>query len=179
MVTANRFFLSHVKDFSDYRVVNFWKDMKTSGLLRSRMIEVAEPSLRDVEEMLADKTNACFVMWDAEKGKIAAETMLNNFRGLAAQVHFSIHPIYHGPIAVQIAREGAEQHFNLKSEQTGDCLTTLIGLTPADNRLAIKFIKRVGFKVLDKVDKMFYNAKSKKYVDGYLSKLTSESMYGR
>jgi hypothetical protein len=177
MDTASRYVRLNIIDLSDYRVVDYWKTLQHKGLLKYRINEVPNPTLRDVREMVEDKeNNMCFVMWDPMKKRVCADTMLNNFRGLCAQVHFSIHPDYHGREAIRICKEGAEQHFGLVANESGQRLTTLVGLTPANNRLAVKLIQKVGFKIVDVIENLFYNKVSNNYINGILSKLTAEKI---
>lgn len=86
-------------------------------------------------------------------GEIEACAWLNSFEGRTARVHFSSlhgckpgHSVKHGinfTRWVLSAPDPANPEINW--------LNTLCGLTPASNRLALRFIKRLGFKRLGEI----------------------------
>ena len=174
---ANRFVAVQAGALPVAKMKAYWEAIIEARLLQSRINDVVNPDMASVIEMHRDKSHMCFYMVDQENDHIAAETMLNHFKGLCAQVHFSVHPNYFGDIAIQIGREGAEQHLSVQHQQTGRCLETLIGMTPKNNALAIRFVRKVGFKKLDIIPNMFYNSLTKSYTDCFVSKLTIEDLY--
>lgn len=176
MNTANRYQLVMVNSENAIttRVVDYWTDLLNAGLLKYRFNESENPTIDTVLEMIHDPKSYSFMVYDPIKDRLCADTMLNNFRGLTAHVHFSIHPDYHGREGVLIARSGAEQLFQL-TDPNGLYLSTLIGLTPVNNLLAVRFIQKVGFKKLDIIDKVFYN--NGIYTDALLTKLTPKDLY--
>lgn len=177
---ANRYILVPFHKFRQESVMQYWNDLKACGRLKRRIPQVLNPNFQSVMKMYEDKNNLCFMMYDPVQNRLCAETMLNGFRGLCAEVHFSMHPDYSGEESVYIAKSGVEQLFQtMKDIKTGEYLTTLYGLTPTSNRLAIKFIKKVGFKILDKLENMFYIESSSTYVNAAVSKLMVLNLYDR
>jgi hypothetical protein len=160
-------------------VVEYWGAVKQAGLLRHRLFDTVDPDINDVKEMLDYTNNVCYIMYDEAERRVCADTMLNNVSGLVAQVHFSIHPDYLGRRAIEICRAGAEQHFRSRINTTGETLGTLFGITPVENFLAIRLIKRVGFKPITVLNKVCFMAERRLHVDGLLTILKSEDLYGR
>lgn len=179
MQTANRYLLVAVYNVHYEDLVKYWADLTDKGMHKARMPEVRDPTVDDFLDMIYNPANINFLLFDGIEGRWCAETMLNNVQGLCAQVHFSIHPQYHGPQAIAIAKAGAEQLFQLQCSQSKQPLRTLIGMTPQNNSLALRLIKKVGFKVFDILEDLFYNAELNTYVDGCISKLRVEDLYGR
>jgi len=163
----------------DYRVVDYWTAIIGAGLLEHRLFDTLDPKLKDIEEMLASSDNICYNIYDYEKERICADTMINNISGLTAQVHFSVHPEYFGKETIEIARFGAYEYFRKTNNRTGENLSTLFGITPVYNRKAIRFIKAVGYKEICVFDKICYIAKTNSHCDGLLTRLQKkEFTYG-
>lgn len=141
------------------------------------MFDTPNPTIHDALHMMYISTNQCYFLVDIETGSIVADAMLNNARGLCAQVHFSIHPRCFGKTAITLACSGIRDLFNLTVPQTGESLSTLIGITPTDNRSAICFLRKINFKKLDILSKMYYTEKENKFIDCQLSILKKEDFY--
>ena len=127
-------------------VREYWQTIYDSGLLKLRMADRENPTLENVERMLKERSTLKFTTYDLKEKRFCADCLLNNIRGLSAFAHFSVHPAYKGMLGVNIARAGAEQIFTLTDTKTNRTIDTLIGSTPVTNKLAIKFIKKVGYK---------------------------------
>lgn len=174
---VKRYHMLHINKLSDYTVVDYWQTLLEKGLLAQRLYDTVDPKLSDVEEMLASPDNLCYIMWDAKERKVCADTMINNIRGLVAQVHFSMHPDYFGKETVRIAKEGVEQHFLTKIRPTGEYIQTLFGITPVRNRMAVRFIQKVGFKPICQFEKVCYMADLNQHEDGLLTQLNVKDLY--
>jgi len=166
-----RYQLFITKDFSVPGVEEYWQSLIDHDLLKYRIPEIFNPRLDDVLDMLEKPGQFCFGCVDLAEKRICGECMITGMQGLSAHIHFSVSPGYHGAKAQHMARSGAEQLFN-----TG--LHSLIGCTPVDNRLAVRFIKKIGYVFKCYLTDVFVLAYAdNKVCDGYISQLTADDLY--
>jgi hypothetical protein len=161
-------------------VKNYWFDLYRADLLKYRLCDVKNPLLKDVKEMIDSPSTICFYCFDFREERVCGEVMLNNWTGALSQVHFSIHPDYKGQKAVDIARSGAEQLFNIVLP-TGKRCKTLVGMLPVTNRLAIALTRKVGYVFKTILTNCFLlSYADDAIVDGYVTQLTEEDLiWGR
>lgn len=130
-------------------VVGYWQSLLDADLLRYRLCDVQEPSLKDVEQLVSQNGPSMFMVFDTGLKEIRAEFALTNFTGKAAMVHFSMHPENEPQRSMHYARTVTDQVLNEWGEKDNPSvpyLYALYGLTPVTNRAACAFVRRVGFK---------------------------------
>ena len=172
-MTKYQYQLIHLHDAEVTDVIQYWQDLLDRDVLKYRIPEVLHPTLSTVQDMLRRMHNSCFVAVD-ENRKIVGECMLDNFQGLCAMVHFSIHPHCYGRKGVQIAVESSKQLFKLRRDNSKiPYVQTLLGVTPVSNKLATRFIQKVGFKKVHTLRNAFWLAYNKSYDDGLVTVLES------
>lgn len=171
--------LVHVSSIEFWQAEAYWKKIIERDLLKFRLPDVVDPTIKDVMEMSKIPSNICYYLVDPLSKIIVAEAMLNGVQGLCAYLHFSFNPDFHGVEAVRIANIALSHIFEIRHKVSDRQLRTLIGMTPLSNRLAIKFLHKLKFKKLDILHDVYYNKINRKYTDSYVSKLTSEVFYGR
>ena len=125
-------------------ILKYWSDILDADLLKYRMPDLEYPHMGNVQTMIQSDRVWCFACFDQLEKRICADCMLTDFTGKAVQVHFSVHPDYIGKNSVMIGKTGVRYLFSLEKE--GDpVFTTLIGIMPVVNRLAIRWTERVGY----------------------------------
>jgi hypothetical protein len=132
----------------------YWQAIIDKDLLKYR-IRGSFNRLSDVEDMYKDKNKLCYAVYDMLQKRICADCMLTDRSHKAATVHFSIHPEYFGQQSRVICSDGIEQIFNLRTPEGDECVNTLLGMTPTSNKLAVRLIKRVGFKFIAQIPDFF------------------------
>lgn len=152
-------------------VLDYFRSLEEKDKLKYRFPEVKDVSLNDVLAMLVDVRCKCFVVVENLDGvyKIRGEFMLNGFQGQAAQVHFSVHPDVYGKRALEITRQGLEDIRLMKKADQTPYITTLVGNTPVSNKLATRFITKIGYTRVGIVPRGFFLAYEDRYDDAYIS----------
>jgi len=149
--------------------MQYWLSLKMYDLLKYRLCEVHDPDWPDIIHMYNDSSMVFFSVIDTTNKRMVAECALERFVGLSALIHYSIHPEYHGKKGLTLAKESIQQLFSYKRKDGSPWVSTLIGLTPESNRLAIRHIQKVGFKIQCTIPKAFYLAYSNKFDNAVLS----------
>jgi len=150
--------------------VDYYAKMDDQGLIEDAFPDGSMTSIAGFMAMCNELSSSVIFARDITTGEVAGHCYLTEQRGLACQVHFAVLKGFHGPIAITMAKDIARQVFKHSS------LKTLVGLTPVTNRLALRFIDRVGYKVIGIIPYTYYIAKIDEYVDGVLSTLTPENL---
>ena len=120
------------------QVQTYWQTLYMHDTLKYRFCNIKEPNWSYVLSAIVAQGNHMFFVEDA--GKLVAEFALENFSGLAAQIHFSMHPDNDYRYSQKVAE------FALAKVLTK--FKTLWGSTPLLNRVACMFVLNVGFKKL-------------------------------
>lgn len=71
---------------------------------------------------------------------------LNNPIGRGRQIHFAVYKKFWGKEAVHIGREATQQILRMKMADGSPYLLSMFGLTRISYRLAIRFMKKIGFR---------------------------------
>jgi len=175
---CDRYILVEIFDLKSNSVLDYWNTIIDSGLIRSRFPEMENPTIKNVEQMIKNPNSKVFLSFDPVLERFCGEVTLDGFQGLTACVHLSIHPEYFGRKAVDIGKDGAQQLFRLQNKE-GINLKALLGLTPENNKLALRFIKRVGFKIMTILSGSFIMPdESRTQINGVVSQLTRSGLYG-
>ena len=147
--TQQQYGVFSTHDIPQPYLIDYWTALYEANLLRHRLCDTKNPTLKDVNDMLADPTVLTFNVFDPERNGLTAEFALTSFTGKAAQVHFSMHPDNKPQYSMMLAREVTDTILNDWREQgkpDTPFLYSLFGLTPVTNRPACAFVRRVGFK---------------------------------
>jgi hypothetical protein len=110
-----------------------------------------------------------FVVYGGDD-EIMAIFWLNTFEGRSARIHFCGFPAIHGK-AVQVARECLFRTLTMQAHG-GYVLDTLVGVTPVDNKLAIRMLTRAGMVGIGVVPGMLDNAYTHQPMDALVSYAT-------
>jgi hypothetical protein len=127
-------------------VETYWSALEAAGRLKYRLCDTEEPGFSDVLRMIKYNFPHLYFVKFPDVALIAAEFMLNNFSGKAAQIHFSLHPQLHTRLGLPMVRHVTESIFDWKAKDGTPYLNSLFGLTPVTNRAACIFVLKVGFK---------------------------------
>lgn len=129
----------------------------------------AEP-IRDTRTFISfakdKKHEMYFVVCD---GDDAGFFWLKQFGPKSAFINYCFFKDYWGRKSLDISKACMDYIFSRKDCREDFALDVLLGLTPADNKLAVKFLIANGMKVLGKVPKVLYDCEKNKTVDGVFS----------
>jgi len=134
----------------EMKQLGYWETLDDAGLLAVRFcgFDNVDPDL--IMEYMEGSTHTFFIIDTGSKG-IVAEFTLENFLGKAAQMHFSGHPCNSPKLNKFLSEAVSDQVLNeWKDEADTDkpFVESLFGLTPVENRVAVIFAMRCGFKKL-------------------------------
>jgi hypothetical protein len=157
------------KQFED----DYWNALLARRHARIRFCETQIDGLADIYEVLDGSGILTFYAWDSAFERICVEATLCNFVGLAAQLHFSVHPDYMGKAALEICEETLQWMFSLRRmDEDQPLIKSLYGLTPITNRLAIKFVLNNKFEKLGILPSSVFDHAKGQYVDAMISMRT-------
>ena len=73
-------------------ITAYFNEIIDAGLLEDRFCDRLQPDMDDVFGVVKSPLMRMFLVHDNAWGKIIAEFTLENFTGMSAMIHFSIHP---------------------------------------------------------------------------------------
>ncbi|WP_290918327.1 GNAT family N-acetyltransferase [Halodesulfovibrio sp.] len=154
---------AHIPNFADCltesELANIWQSICEEGKKDIVFYDGEIATCDDFVQFMQDDTNYVYVAY--EGGELLALVWLNNFMGRCAMIHFTM--FYNS--------KGREQdiatyllNFLLFSRDRGDfCLEALFGLTPRVYRHALRFIEKLGFRLVTEMpSSVFFQKKEKK-----------------
>ena len=151
-------------------MLDYWKTLHDSNLLRLRLCDVEDPTVLTVAEMLYSTLGQ--TMFNVVvNSQIVAEFALTNFTGKSAMVHFSMHPENTPQQSLHYARAVTDDVLNVWHERENPSvpyLYSLYGLTPVTNRAACAFVQRVGFRKIGTLPKG-QRVNGSEYVDAMIT----------
>ena len=147
----------------------YWNTLIAGRLVQARFFETPVVSIKTIQGIL-DTTGLTFYAFDQEAQKICGEFTLCNWLGLAAQIHFSLHPEYFGNPGVELAKQSCDWAKTIMREGLEYPLVdSFYGITPVTNKLAIRFIQKAGFDIKFVLPNALFNAVTEQYVDAAIS----------
>lgn len=117
-------------------------------------------------------------VFSSGQGLPVATSHLTGRNGMSAFIHFNFNPDFRGA-HTEVGFAVLDFIFSLKLKSSSEpAYETLVGKTPAYNRPAIKFVKKLGFEELGRIEKSMRSRHNDKIVDTIVTKLTRDR-YGR
>lgn len=162
-----------VPTLRDSEIKALFEAMKEQGHLKTVFYDKSVVDADGfVREMKRRDTNF-FAVYDLDKTPLAI-FWLNTHEGRSARVHFCTFKAAFGR-APSIGRECLSRTLQMKAddEYVFDCL---IGITPADNKLAVRALKRAGMVASATIPSMLYNAYTNKPMDAVLGYCTRKEV---
>jgi len=111
--------------------------------------------------------NLFYVVFDGLEA--VAYTWLSHLESRAARIHFCVFKRHHGLNAIDIGKFVLRKLVELKSSGGEYIFDVLIGLTPNNNKLALRFAQSCGFKICGVVPNAVFNSISGKSEDATVS----------
>jgi hypothetical protein len=165
------------QDIDFYVERSYWSAQIKAGNHRARFFDIEVLGPDDIHMALSTPSNITVYGVSDNTGEIECEATLNNFIGLAAQIHFSMHPRNWGPKALTVADGCVQWLFTLARVSPTVALPlvdSIFGLTPVKNRLAVRFIQKIGFEAKGVLPKALYFKASNSYEDALITVRTRE-----
>lgn len=102
-------------------------------------------------------------------GKEAGFFWLNRFVQKSAFITYCLYKDYWGKKSLEISQDCIKALFNKRDSHGDHLLDVLLGLTPSNNKLALKFLSKINMTIVGKIPGIIWDAKTEKTVDGVLS----------
>lgn len=136
-------------------IESLWEKMVADGVVNSVFRDGSIVCRDDfVNYVTSEAVIFCVAI---ENDKPAGMAWLNRIEKRKAWVHFCVFSSHWGAPAVDVGKSLVSFLINLKSN--GEFVfDVFLGLTPKDNRLAVRFIRKVGAKSLGEVKSGIWNA---------------------
>lgn len=156
---------------SEEQLEEIYEGIRSGGYLDSVFYEGGIETPWAFINFAKDPFNTFFAMH--YKGTIEACAWLNCFEGRTARVHFSTLPICKPGHSIKHGLNFTRWCLTAPNpEHLGHSwLNTLVGCTPANNKLALRFIKRIGFKIMGQIPEALVPVKSQTFTDIVVSTL--------
>lgn len=140
-----RYTFQHQAYLSDEEITGLYDRMEREGLLDGFFHSA---QCVNAQEFLEYVRSDGVWMFDIRRDdEVVAFAMLDNFSGESAYFHHC-----HFRTAWRYTRETAQHTLYWLRENCRD-LSTLVGITPATNTLAVRYAERCGFKILGVIPK--------------------------
>jgi hypothetical protein len=153
----------------------YYQQLEDDNTLHHAFYDGGVKNFYDFRNFCLDRHNLHYVIYSELYDAPVCHFYLNGFQGLTCMIHFSFSSAIHGHgESVGFAKDALDLVFKLKRKDSPLPITrTLVGLTPTTNKLAVRFLKAVGFQPLGTLDGSCYIARQQRYVPGLLSKMES------
>ena len=168
-----RCFMFHKDQLPDLVLYELWDRVVDSGTERATFPGGEATDHHSFRDLIRRDCNDVFVVfYEGEPGGII---WLNDRREKSARVHFTVFRNYWGrrrdelPASLKMGRYAVARLMR----ETG--LDVLMGFTPMDNRLACKFIQRLGAQPVGVMPKAAWNAKEGKSEEALVTAITLET----
>ena len=153
-------------------MILYWyhQALEVDGLLPSLFYSEETVTPEGLCKIAIDKTNLFMLVYDNHSSLPVGHIHANSFDGLTCMGHFSFLRKIHGKQCVAVGRESLRQFFAWRAADSElPVATSMMGLTPVTNRLACRFVERIGFKPIYEIPDACYLRKTDEYVPGMLS----------
>ncbi len=139
-----------IPTFADSFIMGLYERMKAQGSL-SDVFYAYDPQLLGPEQFLdlfKFGSNRLWVIF--HNGEVSGFFWLNDFAEKSAMIHYCFFKNIWGPQSAVLGRYILDYLLGLRSE-TGPVFDVITGLTPVTNRLAVRFLEKVGMTVVGKI----------------------------
>lgn len=165
-------------NLSDIQLLGIYFKMLKHRLVNRVFIQGEADTPEKFIEVMKNSRNAVNIVVN-DDGECLVLSWLNKWGFNNAFVHHCFFPEVWGEKSVEIGKMVLKYWFDMKKENGEPILDVIMGKTPENNRLAVKFIQRMGFTIVGTVPKICYDVKSKKKIGAIFSYIQRESINGR
>ncbi|OIP45315.1 MAG: hypothetical protein COZ12_03240 [Deltaproteobacteria bacterium CG_4_10_14_3_um_filter_60_8] len=153
--------------FSDTHLAQVFRRLVREETLAKVFYDGAIVNTTDFINFFHNQENEIFFV--QEKSREVGFFWLNRFRHKSAFITYCFYRDFRGRHTLGISRATLDFLFS-RTDHYGEHLTdVLLGLTPADNKLAVKFLLKNNMTILGRVPGFLYDHRQGKSVDGILS----------
>ena len=158
---------SGAPNFSDTHLAQVFRRLVLEETLNKVFFDHAITNTTDFIKFFDNQENEIFFV--KARGRQVGFFWLNRFRHKSSFITYCFYRDFWGRQALEISRAALDFIFS-RTDAYGEHLTdVLLGLTPANNKLAVKFMIKNNMTILGRVPGFLYDHRQGKSVDGILS----------
>lgn len=135
---------------TDTQAGRIWDEMAREGLDKVTFYSGDVRDKGQFLEMMKRRANVVHTIWDKDTERPLMVAWLNAWQKNAALAHFCILPDGWGKHSVRLGRMSLGHWFSFENGN-GPLLDVIVGKTPASNRAATIYLRRVGMTVLGEI----------------------------
>lgn len=160
-------------------IAYYYQLLESENRVKSSFFDGSVQNISQFYDFCLDKRNIFILIWDEDKHNFVAHCFLNDFSGLVCKIHFGLLKSALGGYGIQLAKLVTKRLFAFRRADSDlPLMTSLIGVTPETNKLAVRFLQRAGFKVIDYIPHLCYLYYEKQYVPGFVSRISNTDLAG-
>lgn len=164
------------RSLSDDNVKQIFHRMKSEGTLHVVFYDGSIKTEDDFVAYLKSPNNLpVFILSDGELSGLA---WLNRVEGNHATAHFCLLKNVWGEKSYDVGKKVLSYWFSFPGSDGEPLFDLLLGVIPSFNQKAIKYIEKLGFRVIGEIPKLYKNVYSGKFETTSISYVLRES-YGR
>lgn len=161
---------------SDTKMGVIWDEMAKEGLHKMVFYSGDIKSRTAFVEAMKRKSNVVHTIWDKDTQRPLMIAWLNGWQRNSAFAHFCILPDGWGNHSVGLGRMSLDHWFGFARDGGEPLLDVIIGKTPATNRAATIYLRRVGMTVLGEIPYMDFDEYAGRKVGCVFSYATREGI---
>ncbi len=154
-------------NFSDLFLGQVFRRIVREESLHKLFYDGSVRDTRDFRKFIHNPENEIFFVRSHDKE--VGFFWLNHFRQKAFFINYCFYREYWGEAALKIGNTCIEHLFTGKDPDGDFLVDVLLGLTPANNKLAVSFLLKSGMTILGKIPDFLYDAAREEYVAGVFS----------
>lgn len=162
-----------VYNFPDSWIKSLFSRIREERLLSKAFYEGDVQTSDEFLQAMKHGTNRLFIIYrdqpkDPKDREILGITWLNGFRKRSAYMHQCLFRNAWGKESPEIGKAILDQLLHL-SDSRGYVFDVLIGLTPANNRLAVTWLQKVGLNIIGEIPDAAWDNKLGKSIPALIS----------
>ena len=146
-----------IPTFPDSFIRGLFERMQEEDLVEDLFYDGSITTPDEFLSMLKFGKNSAYVV--EYQGKIGGVVWLNNFGARSAECHFCFFSNLTGRALADVGKRVITELINMEKLNGEPIFDVIIGITPVDNRAALRFCRRLGFGIVGIMPKAVYNAK--------------------
>ena len=160
-------------NFSEKYMAQIYRRIVREETVHKIFYDGSVTNTNDFIEFIKNKENEIyFVEYDGDE---VGFFWLNKFRQKSAFITYCFYKSFKGEKALKISKLCIEFLFDRTDSHGEYVLDVLLGLTPSNNKLALKFLHKNGMTILGKIPGFLYDYFIDKKIDGIFSYIQRNS----
>lgn len=155
------------ENFSETFLVQVFRRIVFEGTMCKIFYDGSLRNAVDFTQFIRNKEHDVYFVQYA--GEDAGFFWLTGFKPKTAFINYCFHKNMWGKKTLHISKACLEFILNKKNAHGDYTLNTLLGLTPANNKLAIKFLIENGMTILGTIPAFLHDVRENKQMDGIFS----------